>query len=162
ALGPAIEVHELSSLRRRRREKPDDDRGTLSHKVFLTPPPASLALPSLLASAYHKHRATPIGSKSAERGGLPRRGEEMPAFYRIPIVSFGAIRLAGVFALGTLGRGERRSDAPRDRPIEPNAQAQAEPKAPETEGPPSHEPDDAILRTAEGLRRKVVVKDLGI
>ncbi|HEX8200538.1 MAG TPA: vWA domain-containing protein [Isosphaeraceae bacterium] len=80
----------------------------------------------------------------------------MPAFYRMPVFYLVAILVAAAVGLGTLGRGAGttttasaplRSEAPR--PVTPKAE-------------PAETPDDGILRTADGLRRKVVVKDLGV
>ncbi|MBX6316753.1 MAG: VWA domain-containing protein, partial [Isosphaeraceae bacterium] len=77
----------------------------------------------------------------------------MPPLYRMPIFYLVALIAAGM-ALA-LGRWPRH---PEPVPIpQPPAMVTATPPAPEV-----IEPEDGILRTAEGLRRKVVVKDLDL
>jgi hypothetical protein len=84
----------------------------------------------------------------------------MPAFYRMPV-----FYLVGATALTVVGLrhwrpGEQRSRATQSRaPVAPAIQPAAPTQASQS---PDPDPADAILRTPEGLRRKIVVKDLDL
>lgn len=80
----------------------------------------------------------------------------MPPLYRMPVFYLTAVLVAVAAGIGTLGRGAG-SSAPLRAGAPPPAVVAA-PAAEATEAAA----DDGILRTAEGLRRKVVVKDLGV
>ncbi|WP_435016275.1 vWA domain-containing protein [Tundrisphaera sp. TA3] len=74
----------------------------------------------------------------------------MPALYRMPV--FYLALMVGAVAFG-LGRGRTTPEAPA-----PAVVAAAPARPPEVPPPP----DDGILRTPGGLRRKVLVKDLAV
>jgi hypothetical protein len=81
----------------------------------------------------------------------------MPRLYRMPVFYLAALSLAAAVALGSWGR---RGPEP---PTEPTrAENPAVPPAPTPAATVADEPSDGILRTADGLRRKVVVKDLDV
>ncbi len=80
----------------------------------------------------------------------------MPAVYRMPVFYLAAALIASAVGIGMLARGGTRpsmtgvvSTKPTQTP--PPAQVDA-----------SEPNDDGILRTPDGLRRKVVVKELGV
>lgn len=81
----------------------------------------------------------------------------MPALYRMPVFYLAAMLLASGIGLTLLARGKADGTpaAPRTPEVAPHPAALDIPEAPEPA-------DDGILRTAEGLRRKVVVKELGV
>ncbi|MEO6809217.1 MAG: vWA domain-containing protein [Isosphaeraceae bacterium] len=82
----------------------------------------------------------------------------MPPFYRMPIVYLAALVLATLAVVASVGR---RPIATANVPNAPEIVIHPRP-VPQSPGPPDPEPKDGILRTADGLRRKVVVKDLGV
>ncbi|HWE36996.1 MAG TPA: vWA domain-containing protein [Isosphaeraceae bacterium] len=82
----------------------------------------------------------------------------MPPLYRMPIVYLAAVAIAIAFGVGALmdRRGTRKAAAEQQT-------AEEEPPKTVVEPPePKPEPTDGILRTAEGLRRKVLVTSLGL
>src|SRR4051812_24923666 len=92
---------------------------------------------------------------NAERARHP-----MPPLYRMPIVYMTILLLTAAVGLGRWARA---------RPGSPTAAVGASPARPTARAakPPARiaviePPSDGILRTADGLRRKVVVKDLDL
>lgn len=83
----------------------------------------------------------------------------MPAFYRMPVVYLLAVTVAAGWGLTRLGGGAKVPN--RVVANAPQAVPSAAP-APLSERPEPAEPADGILRTPDGLRRKVVVKDLDL
>jgi hypothetical protein len=84
----------------------------------------------------------------------------MPALYRMPIVYLLALFIAAGWGLTRLGN--REATSVEVSLVAPTVAATPAPAEPEKIAPVPPEPSDGILRTAEGLRRKVVVKDLDL
>src|SRR4051794_3851754 len=87
----------------------------------------------------------------------------MPPLYRMPVFYLAVLALTTLAGLGT-----RLSDRPTSAPVSatpaapPPASATAVPAAEPPVALPPVAVSDGILRTPEGLRRKVVVKDLDV
>lgn len=83
----------------------------------------------------------------------------MPPLYRMPIVYL--VLLLGAAVAGIAAVSRRVPEV--KRPVaEVSATPKAEPSRAEVPGREEVEPGDAILRTPEGLRRKVLVRELGV
>jgi len=82
----------------------------------------------------------------------------MPALYRMPAFYLAAALLGSAVGLGSLVRSGGSAPAPVALAAERPAEAPSKQKA----GDAAEPADDGILRTVEGLRRKVVVKDLDL
>jgi hypothetical protein len=85
----------------------------------------------------------------------------MPPLYRMPVFYLTAVVLAAAIGLGSIVRARPSHSVinPSERRPPAGADTAAERPVPlPTETPPA----DGILRTAEGLRRKVVVKNLDV
>src|SRR3954451_24833326 len=79
----------------------------------------------------------------------------MPRFYRMPVFYLAALLVATGFGLRSLGRRhDDRHPAPTSEPV---AESPTPPPAAAVA-----EPSDGIMRTADGLRRKVVIKNLDV
>jgi len=81
----------------------------------------------------------------------------MPALYRMPVFYLALLVGAGAYAIGHRSRPPRAVEAAPEV-VEPIPRVAAA-KGAEVEGGSA---GDGILRTAEGLRRKVVVRDLAV
>jgi hypothetical protein len=84
----------------------------------------------------------------------------MPALYRMPVVYLVVLVVAAAVGIGAWARSlgpVQGGQAASIAPVKPVS----EPSPTTGESSPAA-PDDGILRTAEGLRRKVVVKDLDV
>jgi hypothetical protein len=92
----------------------------------------------------------------------------MPALYRMPVFYLAAISVALAFGVASLARSTGTPPVvPTAAPLASEEDAKAAPapgaEQPSDEPRPGIEPvDDGILRTPEGLRRKIVVRDLDV
>jgi hypothetical protein len=84
----------------------------------------------------------------------------MPAFYRMPVFYLLAVVALAAGAVGSLNR-RARSAGTESRHAH-NDITPPSPKVVAPQSPPPVDPDDGILRTPEGLRRKVLIKDLDV
>ena len=84
----------------------------------------------------------------------------MPALYRMPAFYLAAALLGSAVGLGGFVRGGGARPAPA--PVETATDRPEAAPAREQEAETARPAADGILRTPEGLRRKVVVKDLGL
>ena len=86
----------------------------------------------------------------------------MPALHRMPVFYAALLLVAAVVGIGSLRRHTAKphdaSESARLDALPPTTVARPKASAP----PPAPEPDDGILRTADGLRRKVVVRALDL
>lgn len=85
----------------------------------------------------------------------------MPPLYRMPIFYALALILACVYAIGTWSASDREALGSKlQNPLK--VSKKAGPSHPRIAKPEAVAPTDGILRTAEGLRRKVLIKDLDV
>ena len=129
-------------------------------KVMAIDPPAGKATPAPSAVVEAPKNTVPY--QNAAASGSTRRppSRPMPPFYRMPAFYLVAAAVAAAVGLASLFRGG--SDA---SPVDTATAAvdAPSPVAPEPEPTPEPTPaDDGILRTADGLRRKVLVRRLGL
>lgn len=85
----------------------------------------------------------------------------MPAFYRMPVFYLVAAVLAGAAGASVWSRERSANEEAGRAAATKGVDAAHSPAARHVATPPP-EPNDGILRTPEGLRRKVVVKDLDL
>ncbi|WP_406696617.1 VWA domain-containing protein [Singulisphaera sp. Ch08] len=85
----------------------------------------------------------------------------MPPLYRMPVFYAFALLITGAYAIGTWSASDRTSQRPTPQRTTAPPPDRAALRAPIVESPTTGLMD-GILRTSEGLRRKVLIKDLDV
>ncbi|WP_020465659.1 vWA domain-containing protein [Singulisphaera acidiphila] len=87
----------------------------------------------------------------------------MPPLYRMPVFYAFALLITGAYTIGTWSAADGRTQrSDFSRTTEASKNAPLTPLRPRNDAPLVLAQADGILRTAEGLRRKVLVKDLDV